>query len=201
MAEYLAARMSGQYNVDLFVDELEVKRRVENYVLNVSALNQYLECPLKFYYEKILMIPAAEKSYFIFGSALHDALQKLFDRRYRQHDTTAGLQYMLWAFDLYLDKNRHMFTTRQFADTTSYGRKVLTQYYEAYSPGWSDEIIYETEYKINNVHIEGVPVTGFIDRIDRLGNDLRVYDYKTGSTQEYYKKVAVPGDKYPEYGI
>src|SRR5690606_22758851 len=47
MAEYLAARMSGQYNADLFLDDTEVKKRIENYVLNVSALNQYLECPLK----------------------------------------------------------------------------------------------------------------------------------------------------------
>ncbi|MEO5905759.1 MAG: ATP-dependent DNA helicase [Saprospiraceae bacterium] len=199
LADYLVARMSGQQQVNLELDNAEIRKRVENYVLNISALNQYLECPLKFFYEKILLIPAAQKSYFIFGSALHDALQKLMDRRFRQHDETAGLQYLLWGFDLYLDCHRHLFTKKEFTDQVAYGRKVLTQYYEHYSPSWSDATVYETEYKIRDIHIDGVPVTGFIDRIDKVGSELWVYDYKTGRTDKYYDKVAKPGDKH-QYG-
>ncbi len=107
LAAYLVARMSGQQSVDLDLDHQEIKRRIENFVLNVSALNQYLECPLKFFYEKILLIPAAQKSYLIFGTALHDALQKLFDKRFRQKDTTAGLDYLLWTFDRSIERERH----------------------------------------------------------------------------------------------
>lgn len=200
LADYLAARMSGQHQVNLHLDEQEIQRRVENYVLNVSALNQYLECPLKFYYEKILLIPAAEQSYFIFGSALHDALQKFFDKRFGQKETNTGLQYLLWAFDLFIDRHRHLFTSKQFTDTMAYGRKVLAQYFEEFYPTWSDDITYQTEYRIRNIHIAGVPVTGFIDRVDKIGTDLRIYDYKTGSTHEYYKKVASPSDTYPMGG-
>ncbi len=53
------------------------------------------------------------------------------------------------------------------------------------------------EYRIRDTHIEGVPVTGFIDRIDRVGDDIRVYDYKTGKTDKYYEKIAIPSDKNP----
>ncbi|HUR30361.1 MAG TPA: ATP-dependent DNA helicase [Saprospiraceae bacterium] len=195
LADYLVARMSGRQQVDLDLDNEEIKRRIENYVLNVSALNQYLECPLKFFYEKILLIPAAEKAHFIFGSALHDALQKFIDRRFRQKDTTAGLQFLLWAFDLYMDKHKHLFTKKDFSDQSTYGRKVLTQYFEHYSTKWSDEIKYETEYRIRDIHVEGVPVTGFIDRLDKVGDALYVYDYKTGRTDKYYEKLAIPSDK------
>lgn len=200
LGSYLTARMSGNQNPNLELDNEEIKKRVENYVLNVSALNQYLECPLKFYYEKILLIPAAEKSYFIFGSALHDALQKLIDKRYKNRDTTAGLQFLLWAFDLYMDKNKHLFSKKDFNDQLSYGRKILTQYFEKYSPHWSEGIQYETEYKIRDIHIEGVPVTGFIDRIDKVNGDIMVYDYKTGRTDEYYKKTAFHSDRNPNGG-
>ena len=200
LADYLVARMSGQQTVDLNLDDQEIRRRVENYVLNVSALNQYLECPLKFYYEKILLIPAAQRSYFIFGSALHDALQKLIDRRFRQKDVSAGLQYLLWGFDLFMDKHKHLFTKKEFADQVTYGRKVLTQYYEQYSPRWSDATTYETEYRIRDVHVDGVPVTGFIDRIDRMDGELKVYDYKTGRTDGYREKLAPANDENPQGG-
>ncbi len=199
LGEYLVARMSGQQSVNLDLDHQEIKRRVENFVLNVSALNQYLECPLKFFYEKILMIPAAQKSYLIFGSALHDALQKLFDRRFRQGDQNAGLEYLLWAFDRFLERERHRFTNLEYNDQATYGRKVLTQYYQHYNLKWSEDTTYQMEYRVRDIHIEGVPVTGFIDRFDKLGDDIRVYDYKTGKTDKYYEKVAIPSDK-NQYG-
>lgn len=200
LAEFLAYRMSGTQTVSLDMDHQEIKRRIENYVLNVSALNQYLECPLKFYYEKILLVPAAEKSYFIFGSALHDALQKLLDKRFRQRDENAGLPYLLWAFDLYMEQKKHLFSVKDYNNQLTYGRKVLTQYYEHYSPGWNDATVYETEYRVRDVHIEGVPVTGFIDRLDRIGDQMYVYDYKTGRTDKYYEKVAAPKEKLPQGG-
>ena len=198
--EYLVARMSGQHTVDLDKDNQEIRKRVENFVLNVSALNQYLECPLKFFYEKILLIPAAQQSYFIFGSALHDALQKLLDRRFNQNDTSAGKEYLLWAFDLYMDREKHKFTKKEFSDTLTYGRRVLNQYYDHYLPYWSSDVKYATEYRIRDVHIEGVPATGFIDRLDIINGDLRVYDYKTGRTDKYYEKIATPSEKYKDGG-
>ncbi len=194
-SEYLVARMSGQRTVDLDKDNQEIRNRVENFVLNVSALNQYLECPLKFFYEKILKIPASEKSYFIFGSALHDALQKLLDKRFNQKDTTAGKEYLWWAFDLYMDRHRHKFTKKEFTDTITYGKRVLAQYYDAYSTRWSPDVKYATEYRIRDVHIEGVPVTGFIDRLDMIDSDLRVYDYKTGRTDNFYQKLKRPDEE------
>jgi DNA helicase-2/ATP-dependent DNA helicase PcrA len=200
LADYLLARMSGRQYPNLDLDHDEIRRRVENYVLNISALNQYLECPLKFFYEKILLIPAAEKSYFIFGSALHDALQKIIDRRFRQKDEEAGLQYLLWAFDKYMERHKHLFTKREYSDQLSYGRKVLTQYFEKYFPSLSADTIYETEYRIRDVHIHGVPVTGFIDRVDKIGDELFVYDYKTGRTDRYYEKLAAPSEKHPNGG-
>ncbi len=194
LGEYLVARMSGQQQVDLHKDNQEIRNRVENFVLNVSALNQYLECPLKFFYEKILLIPATEKSYFIFGSALHDALQKLMEKRFNQQDTKAGKEYLLWAFDLHMERQKHKFTRKEYADQLTYGKKVLSFYYDHYASRWSDSVKYATEYRIRDVHIEGVPITGFIDRLDINNGDLRVYDYKTGRTDTFYQKLKRPAE-------
>ncbi|MGB4850392.1 MAG: ATP-dependent DNA helicase [Saprospiraceae bacterium] len=200
LAEYLVARMSGQQAVNLEMDSEEIKRRVEHYVLNVSALNQYLECPLKFYYEKILLIPASQKPYLIFGSALHDALQKLFDRRFKAGYKDAGIDYLLWTFENYMERERHRFTKMEFADQMTYGKKTLTQYYNHYSASWSEDVSYETEYRIRDIQIEGVPVTGFIDRIDKLNHDIRVFDYKTGRTDKFYQKLKPHSEKEPGGG-
>ncbi|MEP6645970.1 MAG: ATP-dependent DNA helicase [Saprospiraceae bacterium] len=195
LADYLVARMSGQQQVDLHKDNQEIRNRVANFVLNVSALNQYLECPLKFFYDKILLIPSAEKSYFIFGSALHDALQKLMERKFNQHDATAGKEYLLWAFDMFMNRNKHKFTKKEFTDQATYGKKVLGQYYDLYATRWSTDVKYATEYRIRDVHIEGVPVTGFIDRLDIRNDDIRVYDYKTGRADKFYQKLKRPTDE------
>jgi DNA helicase-2/ATP-dependent DNA helicase PcrA len=200
LADYLVARMSGQNAVNLDMDHQEIKNRTANFVLNVSALNQYLECPLKFFYEKILLIPAAQKSYLIFGSALHDALKKFFDRRFDLKQADTGLEYLLWSFERFMDHEQHRFTESEFEDQITYGKRVLTQFYNTYVPKWTDDISFFTEHRVRDIHIDGVPVTGFIDRIDKINGDLRVYDYKTGRTESFYAKLKGPDEDNPEGG-
>jgi DNA helicase-2/ATP-dependent DNA helicase PcrA len=189
--DYLQARMSGRQTVDLELDHQEIRNRTEHFVLNVSALNQYLECRLKFYYEKILLIPAAQKSYLIFGSALH-ALKKYFDRRFEQKQPDTGLEFILWAFERFMEREQHRFSEPEYEDQITYGKRVLTQFYNTYVSKWTEDITYATEYRVRDIHIEGVPVTGFIDRIDKVNGDLRVYDYKTGRTESFNEKLKRP---------
>ena len=46
--------------------------------MNVTALNNYLNCPLGFYYKNLIRIPSGKNEATEFGSAIHYALEKLF---------------------------------------------------------------------------------------------------------------------------
>ncbi len=51
---------------------------LEKFVMNVTALNNYLNCPLEFYYKNLIRIPSGKNEATEFGSAIHFALEKLF---------------------------------------------------------------------------------------------------------------------------
>ncbi len=200
-AEYLAALMSGENKVDLQLDTIEIEDRIRNFVMNVSALNVYLECPLRFYYDKILMIPSTQSVSMLFGSGLHEALQYFFRKRFEEKDSSTGKEYMLKRYDFYMERNKHRFTEKEFIDLITYGRKVLDQYYDHYHDKWSEDVQYLTEYRCKDIHIQGVPVKGFIDRIDKTENKIVVYDYKSGKTEyEFKKKTYAPSESNPDGG-
>ncbi len=192
LAEYQVAYMSGEQRADLDKDDEVIRERVKNYILNVSALNTYLECPLRFYYEKILVVPSGEAAPLLFGTALHDALNRYFRKRFEEKDTTKGKDYLVDAFGWFMERHRHHFTTKELVDFTVYGKKILGIFYDEYASTWSDAIRYELEYRIQDVHIEGVPVKGFIDRIDRVDQQLLVFDYKSGNPESISKKLKAP---------
>lgn len=193
-AEYLLYVMSGEQRADLLLDEAEIRDRVKNFVLNVSALNKYLECPLGFYYEKILVIPSGQQVYLLFGTGLHEALQLLFRKKFEERDLAAGKEYLLRMYEFFMERNKHRLTIKEAVDYITYGKMVLDKYYDKYNPTWSEDIRYDTEYKLRDIHIQGVPVSGFIDRIDKFENKIIVYDYKSGKTDKFKEKLKSPDD-------
>ncbi|MBS1934709.1 MAG: ATP-dependent helicase, partial [Bacteroidetes bacterium] len=51
---------------------------IDKFVLSVTALNNYLKCPLEFYFKNLIRIPSPKNEASEFGSSVHYALQKLF---------------------------------------------------------------------------------------------------------------------------
>ena len=65
------------------IDKMEddyVSMVLDKFVLNVTALNTYLKCPLEFYFRTLVRIPSPKNETLEFGSAAHYALEKLFKR-------------------------------------------------------------------------------------------------------------------------
>ena len=57
-----------------------------------------------------------------------------------------------------------------------------------------------TEYRINNVVLNGIPLKGAIDKIEFNGKQVVVIDYKTGSVENAKEKLIAPNEKYPDGG-
>ncbi len=72
-----------------------VNRLLENFQMNVTALNNFLHCPLEFYYKNLLRIPSPKNENTEFGSAVHHALEALFRNMQENGDQFAGIPFFL----------------------------------------------------------------------------------------------------------
>lgn len=134
----------------------------------------YLECPQKYKFRYIDKLPEKPKHFFSFGKSLHTALEFFYN-------VTAlpapGLERVLehykarWVSEGYRD-------VRQEEEYFAEGRRILSEFHRKHIGDFQPPFF--TEYRFD-LEVDGVPVTGFVDRIDRIGPDrIAIVDYKTG---------------------
>lgn len=172
-------------------DEL-VDRIVQNFGMSASALNSYLKCPLGFYYQSIVRIPSPRNEAMEFGSAVHHALEALFNKM-KKMEAFPLLDDFLQDFAWYMKRHRESFTREQFARRLEYGLEILKNYYNTYVTKWNK--IVAIEMNVRNVLLDGIPLKGKIDKIEFNGREATVIDYKTGDPDKCSDKLARPGAK------
>ena len=181
------------------VDELEesfVAPLLEKFVMNVTALNNYLKCPLEFYYRNLVRIPSPKNEAIEFGSAVHHALEKLFSKMQQSgNERFPSLTEFVDDFAYYMNKHRESFTAEQFARRMEYGREVLRNYYEKYIDSFNK--IVAIERNISNVLVDGIPIKGKLDKLEFDGKRVNVVDYKTGDPDKAIPKLKGPSEKDP----
>lgn len=161
-------------------EKARIAKLLEHYQLSVTHLNKYLRCPISFYYENILKIPAAKNRAMTFGTAVHDALEAyvkgmIKDEEQAWPDTNVALQ----AFDHSMQRHREAFAGKEFEQDLERGHECLTSFIEERRDAWSKNT--HTEIDLNKVLYGQVPLRGKLDRVDELERDVvAVYDYKTG---------------------
>ncbi len=172
---------------------------LDKFVMNVTALSAYLDCPLGFYYKNLIRIPAGKSETLEFGSAIHFALEKLFTRM-QAHPENAfpPKETMVADFSNYLNKHRENFTQEEFNRRMEQGSIVLPEYYEKYVDGWNK--IVAIERNIKGVVVNGVPLKGKLDKLEFNGKEINVVDYKSGNVDNALPKLKGPGDKEPNGG-
>ena len=188
---------------------------LERFVMNVTALNNYLKCPLEFYFKNLIRIPSPKNEATEFGSAVHYALEQLFRKMQEQEASyklqeaskepaTGNLkptykngfpskQIFIEDFKWYMNRHRESFTKEQFARRLEYGEEVLSNYYEKYLYNWNK--IVALERNIKNVVVNGVPLKGKLDKLEFNGKDVNVVDYKTGNVDNAKDKLMPPNEK------
>lgn len=162
------------------MDHNEIDRVLENFVMSVTNLNKYLRCPISFYFEAILRVPMARKASNGFGSAVHFALEKTFEKLNTNRSLDGLKQDLLNLFALGMDNHHSHFTKREMEDLNIYGAKILSDYYDANAQNWLTAEESEVEYKITLAEHKGIPIKGVLDRVDIFKDRVLVTDYKTG---------------------
>jgi DNA helicase II / ATP-dependent DNA helicase PcrA len=176
-----------------------VGRMLEKFVMNVTALNNYLNCPLEFYYRNLIRIPSPKNEATEFGSAVHHALQRLFEKMKEDpQERFPSRAELLTDFEWYMRRHREIFTREAFARRMEYGLEVLANYYDKYIMQWNK--IVAVERNIRNVIVRGVPLKGKLDKLEFQGKEVNVVDYKTGDVDKAREKLMPPNEKSPNGG-
>lgn len=172
------------------VDKNYLDSLLQNYSLSVTHLNNYLDCPIKFYYQNLIRVPAAKGESMAFGSAVHSTLQALFEQMKAQGNIFPPKEKMMDDFRRFMYRNRESFTKEQYNRRLEYGDKILPPYYNFYIKKWNKIVILEKN--IRNVEVEGVPLNGKLDKLEFDGKKVNVVDYKTGSYAYARNKLKGP---------
>ncbi len=171
-------------------NEAEVAALLENFSLSVSAMNRYMNCPLSFYYENVLRIPSVPSEAASYGTAMHNALQRFFNRMLADPAKKfPPLEDLVMLFETDIKRRKHYFSKKGFTRRLRMGKRVLTKYYESRISTWEKSVIPELD--VRNVEVRGVPLKGTLDKLILRGdNETHILDYKTGSLDD--KKMKRP---------
>ncbi len=153
-------------NID-FVRELFKKRGFA-----VTHLNNYLECPWKYFFVNLVRVPQAPEAPQMYGIAIHGALSDLLNQEERSKT------YLITQFKKYLATQPLGKIERE--DFEERGVEALGVYYDEYHATWTRPVL--TEFKIKGIELTpDILLTGAIDKLEILdGNGVIVTDYKTG---------------------
>ncbi len=181
------------------LEEEFVSRLLEKFVMNVTALNNYLKCPLEFYFKTLVRIPSPKNEATEFGSSVHFALEQLF---HKMQDAGKNefhtKEQFITDFEWYMHRHRESFTKEQFERRLEYGHEVLSNYYDKYIKSFNK--IVAIERNIRNVIVKEVPLKGKLDKLEFDGKSVNVVDYKTGDPDKALAKLKGPNDKDPNGG-
>ena len=172
---------------------------LEKFVMNVTALSAYLNCPLGFYYKNLIRIPSGKNEATEFGSAIHHAVEKLFRKMQDGgKEIFPSKDEMVLEFKWYMNRHRENFTREAFARRIEYGDEVLRNYYDKYVSSWNKVVA--VERNIRGVVVNGIPLKGKLDKLEFNGKEINVVDYKSGNIDNAFAKMKSPHDKDPNGG-
>jgi DNA helicase II / ATP-dependent DNA helicase PcrA len=193
-----------EFQAQLFMDtaapEIEqiesdfISRILEKFVLSVTALNNFLKCPLEFYFKNLIRIPSPKNEQAAFGSAIHFAIQRFFEKmKADPMEQFPQKEELIRDFEWYMRRNRECFLRPAFERRMEYGRSILGDYYNEYIHQWNKIVILERT--IRNVVIQGVPIKGKLDKLEFNNKLATVVDYKTGNPDNGRRKLQRPDQK------
>jgi len=180
------------------IDKNYIEQLLQNYTLSVTHLSSYLDCPLRFYFQCLIRVPSGKNPAATFGSAVHDALRKAFKNLKDNGEEFMPVETFMKDFRSYMWRNRDSFTKDDLKRRMDYGEKILPPYYEKNVPSWNKIAL--VELPIKNIEVAGVPIKGNLDKVEFIGKNVTVVDYKTGNLKYTKNKFARPDEGDPNGG-
>lgn len=193
----------------------DIMRRLDAYrkggskAISASAINTYLDCPLKFYFSVVEGIREEEEvsetiESDVFGSILHKVMEELYKPfqgkmvtvdllKAIRKDTALLTEAIARAFASEFFKTE---VVRSLTGQNYLIGEMIRKYVEKIleRDGKLTPFVYiESERKINGLislsdHSE-IRLKGFIDRVDEVRDAIRIIDYKSGSGTTTFSSI------------
>jgi ATP-dependent helicase/DNAse subunit B len=186
-----------------------LKNTLENRGLSPSAMNQFVNCSLQYYYGYVLNL-RKDKEYEdemgadVFGTWIHKVLENVDNSILEQYDgwvDQSDVQAIIDNLDSLLDDAMTEIQEREGVFEMEKGfnfvlkevAKTLLENYYQVERTWNSERVQllDTEMDLITmvpVQFEGaefdVKLKGRVDRLDRIGSIYRIIDYKTGKVEQ-----------------
>jgi DNA helicase-2/ATP-dependent DNA helicase PcrA len=150
--------------------------------ISATALNNYLECPWKYFYRNLVRVPEKPTSSSLYGNALHNAL-RLFRELCASSQTYQPLEKLVEYLKVSIDQQG--FTPASYADAYKKGVRALTDWHARNAADYQFNAWCEKKFELYLPLPETEPNTillrGLIDVIEfRNDGSTHVIDYKTG---------------------
>lgn len=141
--------------------------------VSATSLNNYLECPWKFFFSNILRIPQEKTTASKFGSIVHQAIHQTITSSNLDSDNFQK-NFLLAFDDQYL-------TQMEKESLLNKHQESLLEWYQSFVSQLADK--YKSEVNIKRVgYTDEIHLTGKLDLVEFLdkNNHVRVTDFKTG---------------------
>lgn len=161
-----------------------------------SKMGMYKECPQKYKFRYVHMLPEQPKYYFAFGSALHEVMEYIYDPK---SAVFPSLEQALAFFKKHWDATsfdqKGYASMEKEAQGFEEGQRIIRAYYDKYQDSFEHPLSVEMKSTLDT---DGLSLISILDRIDYLGGGkVKILDYKTGKTVQrepdqlmMYQKVA-----------
>lgn len=186
--------------------------------LSVSTLNAFLKCPLSFYFNKGLKLPSETNEAMVFGSIIHEVLEKIYismdDSQSSELTvkTVLSLEEASQLFEtIFEEKSYQLSSDRIKKDAYARGRNIIKNLYK--KDGYLKDGVIAVEQHIKGIKlgdlldttvdlsaVSDVEINGKIDKIECEEGIIRLIDYKTGKAGNAKDKLVPPSEKEPHGG-
>ncbi len=145
--------------------------------LSVSALNNYIESPLKYFFRNLVALPEVRSHFLDFGNLIHETLEEYFNLC-KIENKILSINILKNSFNKVLSRK---YFYEEFSDRAW---DVLESYYKKNKKDFV--IPLENELRINGISFvvddgEHIILSGAIDKITKNDDgSIIVWDYKTG---------------------
>ena len=175
-------------------DQPFIRQLAENHIISPTSLNNYLTCPRKFFYQNLIRIPQGANKSSAMGSAIHASLDNYF-RQYHRTRIKPPRELLTLQYKRFLE--RELLTEKDFQERLEIGQNMLNQYYDEQQETFSPETITEYNFARDGVTLDGIRISGKIDKILPNPADtsrLTISDFKTGNPDSGMTKSRPGGD-------
>jgi DNA helicase-2/ATP-dependent DNA helicase PcrA len=172
-----------------FIKEMFQKRG-----LTVTALNNYLECPIKYFYKNLIQIPSGYSAILEYGNLMHGALEKFFVECKKEEKIVNKKRLLSYYEEALLHSQ---FRDKELEKYKVKGLEALDSWFEERKKSLTHVIDIEKKiYRDFTLSTgEVIQLNGKIDKIEYqdsvLGGPITIVDYKTGkafSKKQKYQK-------------